>query len=302
MEETEDLWMAIIVVGLVLIIGWNNSEAFLLDFNGNGGDQAETSRLVAPVEETRSSSPEKREAPQREVWIDSLRARENPGDTREQQMRIQPEDREYVILKAADDNTEPVTISGWRIESHLSDASIEIGVAQVVTADDVETQPVVLNPGAEAIIVTGDAPQVQLYGAGFQRGKRSFRMNKCFGYLHDDGQGFFPSLPQRCPDPSKRAPNSLIQDPLCRQELSDIPTCGQQDVIPHYVPDKCARWIRDNANIFSCIEHHRTDEDFNQNEWRIFAGKDDSIWDPDEEILDLYNAGGTRVHRATFGI
>lgn len=228
------------------------------------------------------------------VIIDNVRPQEDLHRSIEKDLDRTPADREYVVVKADKDNTRSVSITGWTLRSRYDDdVMIEIGQAHVIRPDAVRREDVVLEPGASAIITTGEGPELGVWPDQDD----SFQVTKCSGYLNQYEESFIPRISTRCPDPEPAAKKIFEEDSICMIDvISDLDRCEEPAAFAHYVPRECSRWVRDNVSTNGCRQNRRGDPDFLQPQWRIFLDRDDPIWNPDREIVDLYNANGERVN------
>ncbi|MFA6095091.1 MAG: hypothetical protein WC757_04385 [Candidatus Paceibacterota bacterium] len=199
--------------------------------------------------------------------------------------------REYITLTANKNNKNPIDITGWKL-INTTGKSIIVGTA-------VETyQPgsyrntashVVLKPGDKAIIATGGSPI--LY---------SFRINKCLGYFTEDVT-FIPSMKTSCPAPRDEgfylAPTSLENDE-CMEYIQTLSSC-RRPYRNNYndLSQACRSFLSKNINYNGCFYKHSSDSDFYENEWRLFAGRNKSLWKDSREEIKLLDTIGKTVSK-----
>ncbi len=200
-------------------------------------------------------------------------------------------DTEYVVVYADYQNTGPVSLAGWKIQSAVSGASYIIpqGV-RVPTAGQVGTvESVSLRPGDRAIITSGRSPIGQ-----------SFLENKCTGYL-GQFQNFYPSLGRSCPLPSSELPysidNARTYGDACFDYLNRIDQCtvATSGSIPNTLPQACQMFISTRLTYNGCMNAHRNDSDFFGTTWRLYLNREGEIWRDRREEIDLINASGVIV-------
>lgn len=270
--------------------GWNPSERV-----------ARQTRQIKPQVNTRTGSrssgarmdrsTEEEQEIRRSVFIDSVRAVRDPIDKHERDMAVQPEDTENIVLRASRNNTVPVSITGWHLESRETGVRVSIGKASVIHPDSFSSEPVILGPGHSAVITTGEGPSTGLW----PHDEVSFRLTKCSGYLTNHAR-YRPRIPRQCPDPEDHVPDDIRSEHLCMEEvIEEAGRCSQPQSIPDFVSSECREWVRNNITLNGCRKRHRGDEDFLRDEWRIFLDREDAIWDPDHEIIDLINEDGEVV-------
>lgn len=194
-------------------------------------------------------------------------------------------EREYVRISVSRNASQPVPVSGWRIQSVRSNtrATIGEGTAELETGGVPDTEPITLEPGTTAYLVTGRSPV-----------GTSFRLNKCTGYL-TQFQDFTPRIAQRCPSPSEELaayPDEQELSEECIEYVEGLRRCRMQVTTPPELPNACRTFLNERVNYRGCFDAHRTESDFYQNEWRIYLGRDKELWSSGRETLMLVDTNG----------
>lgn len=196
--------------------------------------------------------------------------------------------KEYVEIRAANSNECPLDITGWTIEGRVR-LKLEIPqAAGLYISNQVNTQQdVFLEPGAKAIVVSGRSP----IGS-------SFRLNKCIGYFAQS-QEFNPYLPQKCPYPKDEEYFSSLSDD-CRDYIKTLSRCRANFTLPAYLGNECIKAINETLNYNKCVELHKNDEDFYEDEWRIYLNRGDELWKKSYETITLRNKNGEIIDSVSY--
>lgn len=205
-------------------------------------------------------------------------------------------DLEYVTLRASGNAS--IDITGWRLQSGASGRSARIpeGASLPRSGRVNETGRIVLNPGDEAIVVTGEAP------TGV-----SFKENKCTGYFMSR-QDFYPSLGNQCPSAYEEFEahytGNELRDDKCYDLVRSTPSCRTPS--DRGVSNACVALIDDYLTYNGCVEHHRNDADFAGDTWRIYLeyensrGRSDELWKPSRDAVKLLDSEGRTVDLYTY--
>jgi hypothetical protein len=215
-----------------------------------------------------------------------IKIRKNSGS-----LRATDPSREYVVLETLRGSNEPITISGWKLQSAISGIELEIPEAVHLVFPGVtgSALPVVVLPLDKIYITTGRSP----IGV-------SFRVNKCSGY-YNQFQKFIPSINTKCGDPSDEILNYdrdpyIFIDNTCMDYVDRMPTCKAPiSPLPVNLSYTCAEAIIDEINYGACIENHKNDEDFRRPDWRIFLKRDSDVWRSKRELIKLLDESGKTV-------
>jgi hypothetical protein len=196
---------------------------------------------------------------------------------------------EYIEIRVAQDAGVPVDLSEWTLESDASGNAVVIPKGTEVPTSGIvnAAQDIVLNPGEDAIIISGQSP----IGA-------SFRENKCIGYF-STFQSFSPSLPQNCPTPSDELASfygpDYIRDAACIDYVNKLSRCQVALSPPVTVSGACQSFVVKYFNYNGCVDAHRADADFEGSTWRIYLGRTASMWRTQHEIVKLLDVKGKTV-------
>ncbi len=196
--------------------------------------------------------------------------------------------REYVTITASHANSAPISVTGWRLENEdRTNAAIGRGFPLPKTGVVSTEGAIMLAPGARAHISTGRSP----IGA-------SFRTNKCTGYF-EQFQDFTPALDTRCPLPANEldlAPDLNTFDDAC---VSFVKSVGQCRIhignTPTVFKDACYTFLVTKLTYVGCVGNHEDDQDFYENEWRIFLGRDAELWKKERGSVRLLDENGKTV-------
>jgi hypothetical protein len=200
------------------------------------------------------------------------------------------EDQEYVTIRNAGNSA--VNITGWRVVSGASGkgARIPEGAALPRSGRGSDTAPIVLQPGEEAVIVTGDSPT-----------DVSFKENMCTGYLAK-GRQFYPSLGNQCPAPydefDRFFSGNELRDDACYTRMLGTASCTTPSDAG--VSRACERLIDDYLTYSGCVEHHQYDSRFQGRTWRIYLERDSELWKASRDSVKLVDRDGKTVDLYTY--
>jgi len=199
-------------------------------------------------------------------------------------------DEEYVTLRATGD--QPVDITGWRLVSGASGRGERIpeGAAMPRSGRVNDTGRIILQPGDEAVVVTGESP----IGV-------SFKENMCAGYLGRN-QDFYPSLRNSCPSAYEEFDRFFegneLRDDRCYALMQSTPSCTTPR--SSNVSNACEELIDEYLDYNGCVEHHRYDAGFAGTTWRIYLEEDRELWKPARDAVKLLDASGKTVDLYTY--
>jgi hypothetical protein len=198
------------------------------------------------------------------------------------------EDLEYLTLY--NNGTEPITISSWRLESEVTG---EIGHipqgAEVPRSGRInDTAPIMLTPGENAIVISGDAP------TGV-----SFRENMCTGYF-EQYQDFHPALDRSCPYPKDEMEEFgqiALDDDRCYDFVASLPSCevARVEAQDARLSSECEAFVESDLTYSGCVANHRYDPSFKGRTWRIYLGERGDLWRDEREIVKLLDETGKTV-------
>ena len=184
---------------------------------------------------------------------------------------------EYIELQADYANTVPINITGWRLKNRKENVFIIPTASGLPYSARVNIQEnIVLKPGEKAVVVTGQSP----IGT-------SFKPNLCTGYFNRLYE-FRPALTENCPSPHKEE-GVDAQDNACFSYLKNLRGCQTPDPadIPSDADFQCREFIDQRLNYAACVEAHKKDDGFFDNEWRVYLEKTQEIWSDIRENIKL---------------
>ena len=205
-------------------------------------------------------------------------------------------DEEYVSIRASGDQS--VDITDWKLVSGASgrDETIPQGAALPRSGRVNDTERIVLAPGDEAIITTGESP----IGV-------SFKENMCVGYLAKK-QSSFPSIQSSCPAPydefDRFYTGNELKDESCYQLIQSTPSCTTPKESGR-LSSACKRFIDDRLTYNGCVETHRYDVQFPGRTWHIYLEHEDGnrskeLWKSSRDAVKLLDQNGLTVDLYTY--
>lgn len=202
--------------------------------------------------------------------------------------------KENIQLYLSSNASGPVTLTGWTLQSEVSGKAAALPKGTEVPRSGVinESEPIVLYPGDRATIASGRSP----IGA-------SFRENVCIAYF-GQFQTFSPSLPNSCPMPNSELTSrygaDLIRDPACIDYVDRLSRCTLVLSPPVGLSSACQNFLITYLNYNGCINAHERDYNFKGTAWRIYLGRDTSLWRTSREVVKLLDASGKTVDMFTY--
>ena len=201
---------------------------------------------------------------------------------------------EYLTLSVSSNAGVPVDITGWTLESDATgNAAVIPGGTPLPLSGIVNSAAdIVLEPGQQAIILSGQSP----IGASFQE-------NKCIGYFANF-QTFSPALPQSCPSPSTELQTyygpSYIRDASCIDYVNTLNRCEAVLTPPTTISGACQSFVLKYFNYNGCVQAHQNDADFAGNTWRVYLGRTAPLWRAQHEVVKLLDKQGRTVDAFTY--
>lgn len=199
---------------------------------------------------------------------------------------------EYIAIHVSYNTKEPVPVTGWTIKSLASGATVKIpqGTYLYFTGTINPEQDIFLAANDTMYLVTGISPN----GA-------SFKLNKCSGYLAQF-QTFVPYIGGSCPSPRDENISAIPRtgyNDACFDFIDRMPACRiQNDPLPpgsQKWSAECTDFIYKKVNYPACIDAHRNDKDFYQNEWRVYLKRGETLWKNSREDIVLLDSEGKIV-------
>lgn len=204
-------------------------------------------------------------------------------------------EEEYVIISVPSYGGTATSLAGWKIVNaeNGDGAAIPQGAELPVSGRVNTLAPITLEPGEEAIIVTGRSP----IGV-------SFRENSCTGYL-EDRQDFFPPLSASCPTPYQELSRFYDEDDdddyrRCQTYVQTLPYCAAETRVPADVPNSCESFVEDTLNYNGCVARHKNDDGFKSRTWRVFLGERSEIYDRSRGGILLLDAENKVVDSVSY--
>lgn len=203
------------------------------------------------------------------------------------------EDDEYVTLTAANGNTKDVYITGWQLESYVteSEGTIPLGARALSDHKSDTDEPILLKPGEFAYVITGATPL-----------DVSFRENRCTGYLHEYGD-FNPALKKNCPLASDElllyGEDEVHEDDECFDYVAKINKCELVDkdqLDDAGLRSSCDAFILRVLDYEGCYIRHNEESGFyDGGAWRIYLDEDRELWRTTGEVVRLLDKEGRVV-------
>lgn len=196
---------------------------------------------------------------------------------------------EFVVLESSTENTAPVSITSWSLQSALTGVRVALpDAAELLRGGHVNNATgVSLNPGATAVITSGQSP------VGI-----SFRENVCTGYIAQF-QPFYPPLSLQCPTPSSELPltayNLEEYGDECFDVLNVLPTCHFPENVPQTISPSCGLFLKTALSYNGCVSRHLGDYGFALDSWRLYLGSAGALWRNTHDAIRLLDSEGQTV-------
>ncbi|MDO8481869.1 MAG: hypothetical protein Q7S75_02195 [bacterium] len=202
---------------------------------------------------------------------------------------------EYLEIAAGTQNTAPVDLTGWSLQSAYTGvrAYIPSGASSFLAGTLNNVASVQLAPGQSAIVNSGLSP------VGV-----SFRENICTGYL-GQMQLFTPALSNTCPTPASVLPmtpdNLRNYGQTCFDFLPTIAPCqAPLNNFPPEVSQNCRAFVQDNLSYNGCVLKNRYSTLFARDVWRIYLNSNGELWQNGHDIIRLLDREGQTVDVLTY--
>lgn len=196
---------------------------------------------------------------------------------------------EYAVLEASSDNSAPVQIDGWSLQSSVTGVRgyIPRGTQVFILGAVNAQEDVYLNPGASAYAASGLSPV-----------GTTFRENMCTGYLNGL-QVFTPSLSRNCPTPSEALPltsqNLNAYGDNCFDFAQTLSSCAIPRAAPPDVSPSCHLFLSNTLSYNGCVQGYRHKSNFADSTWRIFLNSGGELWRNSHDIIRLLDKEGRTV-------
>lgn len=213
-------------------------------------------------------------------------------------------DREYVLIQAASNNAEAISITGLTLRGKVSrtEGVIGRGWTLFIPGNTGEGDAAFLKPGARAYILSARAP----IGVTTESppGRGGFQLNTCTGYFAQ-GRTVYPGLPIACPHPAQEPlplpPNALSR--TCYDYLKTLRRCAMPPatVPTNLVADgSCQAHLFNKISYNQCVAYHKDEPNFYRGEWRLYLGRDTKLWRDSKETVELLDAEGRLIDSRTY--
>jgi len=201
---------------------------------------------------------------------------------------------EHIEAEVASENTAPIGVAGWSLQSVLTGirAYIPRGSDVFVLGDLNPQQDIYLSPGAKAIISSKSSPV-----------GTSFRENVCTGYLAGL-QTFVPALSRSCPPARGLLPltpdNLRTYGDACFDFAESLPPCALPLSVPSNIAPACRIFLANNLSYNGCILNNRGKSSFSQDSWRIYLNSAGELWRNSHDVIRLLDKEGRTVDVITY--
>lgn len=182
---------------------------------------------------------------------------------------------------------EKTNITGWKIKTRKGEFIIPQGI---------ETYNYYIS---EKDIFANKYDTIYLIGAQSPLGRKSFKINKCFGYLSNLYE-FYPYIWNSCPSPLKITDISL-QSPVCQDFLRYFYGCEAPDYsnkLEIATDSACVEYINRHFSYSGCFNDFSSDQDFLQNYWYVYTNS--NLVDPLHDTIYLYDRSGNLVSEYSY--
>jgi len=203
--------------------------------------------------------------------------------------------REYIVLTASGENSAPIDMKGWSLQSAYTGirAYIPLSATAFLMGVINDQENMLLYPGASAIVNSGSSPVAT-----------SFRENICSGYL-GQLQRFYPPLSNSCPPASNALPftpeNLKVYGDACFNFLQNVPPCtAPLTNIPADVNPNCRAFAANVLSYNGCVATYGYRSTFNFDSWRLYLGSTAELWSNTHDIIRLLDGEGRTVDVLTY--
>lgn len=192
---------------------------------------------------------------------------------------------EYFVLLVSNLIAEPIDITGWKIFDRERRVAYKIPESKRLSTSSTDATNTLVSAGDRIIISSGRSPI-----------GRSFRVNKCSGY-REQFKSFVPSLKTDCFDPVEELEVSDVpfSDLTCYDETRRINSCETLTEIPRGVTRECRTFFTNTLSLDGCVKNHRNDNDFYQQELRLYLNSSTELWANRDNLLYLLDGNDNLV-------
>ncbi len=186
---------------------------------------------------------------------------------------------------------EIINITGWKIKSNKSEATISQAVEIYDLSGYSVNGDIILKPNNYADLYSLTSPI-----------NKNLRLNKCSGYLTQtyDFQPLY--LSQSCPYISSSEIKNLSGQ--CQSYIQSLGSCRTPDLnfsnsLPGTDEGNACRVFLQNIGYTSCVSSHRNDADFLSNNWIVWLYGQITL-DPQHDYLRLYDTNGNLISEYSY--
>lgn len=196
---------------------------------------------------------------------------------------------EYVVIRASDFVTVPITVSGWTLKSAYTGRRAIVPLAASPFYQGVvnSVQPIALGAGESVIVSSGISP----IGV-------SFRETTCTGYLAQTQQ-FSPALANSCPRPTDLLPrtpdNAARYGGSCLDFVERLPQCSYPSIVPNDLSPACRSFLANTFTYSGCMQSYGSHSSSNMHTWRAYESSGDELWQNGHDSISLYDEAGRVV-------
>ena len=198
-------------------------------------------------------------------------------------------DAEYVVIRASDFVTVPVTVSGWTLKSAYTGRHAVVPLAASPFYQGVvnTVKPISLGSGESVILSSGISP------VGV-----SFRETSCTGYLGQT-QEFSPALSNSCPRPTdlmpRNAENAARYGAACLDYVEHLPQCSYPTLLPNDLSAACRSYLTTAFTYNGCTQAYGARSDINMSSWRAYYSSSEELWQNEHDSIVLSDEQGRVV-------
>ena len=182
---------------------------------------------------------------------------------------------------------EPINITDWTIKTRKGNFIIPKGIEKY--QKNFPTRNIVIQESLYVYLI-GDTNPLGL--------NKNFRTNKCFGYL-SQSRDFYPYARSYCSRPKLEDVSHL--NPYCQEYIIHQYGCKMPDYSDDFkisTDSQCVSYILDYFTYNGCYKKYFQDEDFLNNYWYIYPGK--NIVQEYHDTIYLYDQYGLLIDKYSY--
>jgi len=190
--------------------------------------------------------------------------------------------REKISLR--NDSDKPISISSWTLEGKRK-SKIIIPKIERIPLISFMGGDFILPPSRSVDLISAINPITNREGG--------FQINRCVGYLNRIYK-IEPELRNDCPLPERQSLDSFSTE--CQRFMRDVNRCTSPTIKQSISQDsQCTGYILEHFNYTGCVKDYQLVKDFFIDEWRIYLGHPNDIWDDLAETIILKDSDGLLV-------